>query len=76
MSGSGSRCRTDPDGVWGVTYVGTYLLRYSVVWEGGLVRVPLLAELHVAEEQGCGDHLEDGVELLVRHAHHLHKAFE
>jgi hypothetical protein len=48
-----------------------YLLRDCVVREGGLVRVPLLAELHVAEEERGGDHLEDGVQLLVRHAHHL-----
>ncbi len=48
-----------------------YLLCDGVVREGGLVRVPLLAELHVAEEERGGDHLEDGVQLLVRHPHHL-----
>ncbi len=48
-----------------------YLLGDGVVREGGLVRVPLLAELHVAEEERGGDHLEDRVQLLVRHTHHL-----
>jgi hypothetical protein len=51
--------------------INDHLLCDGVVREGGLVRVPLLAELHVAEEQRGGDNLEDGVQLLVRHPHHL-----
>jgi hypothetical protein len=51
--------------------INYHLLCDGVVREGGLVRVPLLAELHVAEKERGGDHLEDRVQLLVRHPHHL-----
>ena len=47
----------------------TYLLRHGVVAEDGLVAVPLLLELHVAEEHDAGDDLPDGVEVVLRHAH-------
>ena len=47
----------------------THLLRDGVVAEYGLVAVPLLLELHVAEEHDARDDLPDGVEVVVRHPH-------
>ena len=49
--------------------VKKYLLRHGVVAEDGLVAVPLLLELHVAEEHDSGDDLPDGVEVVIRHPH-------
>ena len=49
--------------------VKKYLLRHGVVAEDGLVAVPLLLELHVAEEHDAGHHLPDGVEVLVGDPH-------
>ena len=49
-----------------------HLLGDSVVGKDCLVRVPLLAELHVAEEQHAGDDPPDGAQVLVADAHDLH----
>ena len=50
---------------------GYYLLCDGVVRQGGLVAVPLLLELHVAEEQGGGDDLEHRAQVLLGHTHDL-----
>ena len=48
-----------------------HLLCHGVVREGSLVSVPLLLELHVAEQQGGGDNPPDGDHVLVSDTHHL-----
>ena len=47
-------------------------MSYCVVWEGGLVGVPLLLELHVSKHKDGGDDSEDGVEVVIGDAHDLH----
>ena len=48
------------------------LLRDGVVRQDGLVRVALLAELHVSKEEHAGDDLPDGLEVLLGDAHDAH----
>ena len=50
-----------------------YLLCNGVVGQSGLVAAALLLELHVSEEQGGRDDLEDRAEVLVRHSHDLNQ---
>ena len=49
------------------------LLRDRVVRQRGLIRVPLLLELHGAEQQHRGHYPEDRVEVLIVHAHDVHR---
>ena len=48
------------------------LLGDGVVGQDGLLRVPLLPELHVAEEHAAGDDLPDGHDVLLVEAHDAH----
>lgn len=48
------------------------LLRDGVIRQRGLIRVPLLLELHGAEQQHRGHYPEDRVEVFVVHAHNVH----
>lgn len=47
-------------------------LRDRVIRQRGLIRVPLLLELHGAEQQHRGHYPEDGVEVFIVHAHDVH----
>ena len=49
-----------------------HLLRDGVVRQDRLIRVSLLSEFHVAEEQHSGDHLPDGAQVFLRDAHDAH----
>lgn len=48
------------------------LLGHGVVGQDGLIRVSLLTEFHVSEEENAGDNLPDGAEVLFGDAHDPH----
>lgn len=48
-------------------------LRDRVIGQGGLVRVPLLLELHGSKQQHRRRYPEYRVEVLIVHAHYVHR---
>ena len=50
-----------------------YFLSDGVFGENGLIRVPLLSELEVAELKDGGADADDLMNLFSRHAHDLHR---
>lgn len=49
------------------------LLCDCVIRQCSLVGIPLLLELHVSKEHHSGHNTEDGAEVLLGHAHDVHR---
>lgn len=50
-------------------------LRHSVIRQRGLVRVPLLFELHRTKQENSGHYSEYRVEVFIVHAHNIHRLY-